>query len=120
MSAPPQRHSLVASNLTGNGTLFAFTPPSAIFAIDEVSADRAHVPIGSKSSGQLFDVVNADLTAGDDGVARTIRDLIETVTTTPAERGSSPGIVVRGRLQSLLELDPFQNGSLPGVDRGAG
>ena len=36
-----------------------------------------------------------------------------------AERGGSPGVIVRGRLESLLGLDPFQTGPCFG-DAGAG
>ena len=69
---------------------------------------------------RLEDVVNRDLADGDDGAAKAIRALVETVTIVPTPAGAVPGIIVRGRLNSLLGLDPFQNGSPVGGEGGAG
>jgi hypothetical protein len=69
---------------------------------------------------RLEEVVNADLAAGDEEAAKAIRSLVETVTIMPTPRGNPPGIIVRGGLQSLLELSPFVNGSHFGGASGAG
>lgn len=42
---------------------------------------------------------------------KAVRSLVDTVTAMPVERGGLPGIIVRGRLQSLSRLDSFRNGS---------
>jgi site-specific DNA recombinase len=69
---------------------------------------------------RLEDLVNRDLGEGDDSSAKAIRNLIDTVTIMPTPAGSTPGVIVRGRLNSLLGLDPFQNGSYVGGEGGAG
>jgi len=65
------------------------------------------------------DARKLDLAEGDDGAAKAIRSLVDTVTIEPAASGP-PGVIVRGRLGSLLGLDPFQVGSHVGGDAGAG
>lgn len=69
---------------------------------------------------RLEDVINTDLAEGDDGAAKAIRSLVDTVTIMPAERGGPPGVIVRGRLEPLLGLDPFQRSSHFGGEGGAG
>jgi len=69
---------------------------------------------------RLAKVVNADLAEGDEGAARAIRSLVDTVTIVPTAAPELPGIIVRGRLESLLRLDPFQEGSQIGGEGGAG
>jgi site-specific DNA recombinase len=69
---------------------------------------------------RLEDVVNRDLAVGDDGAAKAIRALVDTVTVIPTPAGMTPGIVVPGRLNSLLGRDPFADGSHVGGPDGAG
>jgi len=69
---------------------------------------------------RLEDVVNRDLEEGDDAAAKAIRALVDSVTIMPTPAGTVPGIIVRGRLNSLLGLDPFQDGSPVGGEGGAG
>jgi hypothetical protein len=69
---------------------------------------------------RLEDAVNRDLAAGDDGAAKAIRALVDTVTVVPTPSGTVPGIIVEGRLNSLLGLDPFADGSHVGGPGGAG
>jgi site-specific DNA recombinase len=69
---------------------------------------------------RLEEVINSDITAGDEGAARTIRAMIETVTVMPSLAGQQPGIIVRGELGSLLGLDPFQKGPQLGGKVGSG
>jgi site-specific DNA recombinase len=93
-------------------------------AIDEppaaINLQPAAVDSYLRDLDRLEDVINADLAEGDDGAAKSIRSLVDTVTIMPAERGSPPGVIVRGRLESLLGLDPFQKGSHFGGEGGAG
>jgi hypothetical protein len=69
---------------------------------------------------RLDEVVNGDLAPGDDRAAKAIRALVDTVTVVPMATGKTPGILLRGRLNSLLGLDPFPGGSLIGGPGGAG
>jgi site-specific DNA recombinase len=69
---------------------------------------------------RLEQVINQDLAEGDEGAAKAIRSLVDTVTIQPTERGEPPGVIVRGRLESLTGLDPFQKGSHFGGEGGAG
>ena len=69
---------------------------------------------------RLEDLVSRDLAEGDDGAAKAIRALVDSVTIMPTPAGTVPGIIVRGRLNSLLGLDPFHDGSLVGGPDGAG
>jgi site-specific DNA recombinase len=69
---------------------------------------------------RLEEVVNGDLAAGDEGAAKAIRALIDVVTIVPAPKGSEPGILVRGRLNSLLVPDMLHNSSPVGGPGGAG
>ena len=69
---------------------------------------------------RLEEVVNADLADGDEGAAKAIRDLVETVTIMPTERGRAPGIIVRGRLESLLGPGSFVEDPTVGGISGAG
>jgi hypothetical protein len=69
---------------------------------------------------RLGDVINGDLAAGDTGSAKVIRALVDTVTVVPTPSDTVPGIIVRGRLNSLLGLDPFAGGSFVGGPGGAG
>jgi hypothetical protein len=69
---------------------------------------------------RLEEVINADLAAGDDGAARAIRGMIDTVTVVPTPAGSVPGIIVRGGLARLVGLEPLQKGSYFGGNGGAG
>jgi site-specific DNA recombinase len=57
---------------------------------------------------RLPDLINADLGAGDDGAAKAIRSLIETVTIMPAPAGTIPGIMVVGDLRSLIGAPAFR------------
>jgi hypothetical protein len=61
--------------------------------------------------GRIEEVVNDDLTAGDTGAAKAIWALVGTVTVIPTPAGTPPGVIVRGRLRSLLRLDPFPTSS---------
>ena len=89
-------------------------PPTVVAlrpaAVDNYLRDLEH----------LDEVINADLAAGDDGAARTIRGMIDTVTVMPTPAGSVPGIIVRGELGRLVGLDPFKEGSYFGGNGGAG
>jgi site-specific DNA recombinase len=69
---------------------------------------------------QLEASINAKIVAGVDDAARTIRSLIETVTIEPTPTGTIPGIVVKGRLSSLLGLGSFPEGPAAGGKGGAG
>lgn len=64
--------------------------------------------------------INARLALGIDDTAKAIRGLIETVTIQPTPSGTTPGIVVKGELGSLLGRDPFQEGPHIGGPNGAG
>ena len=69
---------------------------------------------------RLPELINADLAAGASEAAGIIRGLIETVTVMPTPPGGPPGLRVQGRLDALLGLDPFQEGSHFGGAGGAG
>ena len=69
---------------------------------------------------QLEANINARLAMGIDGAARTIRGLIETVTIEPTLPGTTPGILVKGRLSSLLGPGTFRDRPLVGGAGGAG
>jgi hypothetical protein len=86
------------------------TTPSSQPRLSEYLRDLEH----------LEEVVNADLAEGDQGAAKAIRMLIETVTVVPTERGRPPGIIVRGQLESLLGLGSFLEGPTVGGRSGAG
>jgi site-specific DNA recombinase len=70
--------------------------------------------------GRLDQVINADLTNGEEGPANAVRAMIQSVTIVPTPSGTMPGIVVRGDLGSLLELNAFANGPYVGGTDGAG
>lgn len=111
MHLPPlrQRRAELAVELAAIGA-----PPNVVAlrpaAVDSYLRDLEH----------LDEVINADLAAGDDGAARTIRGMIDTVTVIPTSAGSVPGIIVRGELGRLVGLDAFQKGSYFGGNGGAG
>lgn len=69
---------------------------------------------------RLDEIINRDLAEGDEGAAAAIRKMIESVTIVPTAAGSTPGIVVRGELNSLLGLDPFPGVPAVGGAGGAG
>jgi site-specific DNA recombinase len=108
---PPlrQRRAELAVELAAIGA-----PPIVIAlrpaAVDSYLRDLEH----------LDEVINADLAAGDDGAARSIRSMIDTVTVMPTPAGSVPGIIVRGGLGRLVGLDAFQKASYFGGNGGAG
>jgi hypothetical protein len=97
------------------GRLAAIERPPAI-----VTLQPAAVDCYLRDLARLEDVVNRDLAEGDDGAAKAIRALVDTVTIMPTPAGTAPGIIVRGRLNSLLGLDPFRDGSGAGWQGGAG
>jgi site-specific DNA recombinase len=89
--------------------------PPAFIALQPVAVDSY-----LRDLERLEEVVNADLAEGDEGAAGAIRNLIQTVTIIPTERGKTPGIIVRGRLESLLGPGSFMEGPTVGGRGGAG
>jgi hypothetical protein len=85
-----------------------------------ISLQPAAVDSYLRDLEHLEEVVNADLAQGDEGAAKAIRRLIETVTIVPTERGRAPGVIVRGQLESLLGLGSFVEGPAVGGRSGAG
>ncbi|HEV3117644.1 MAG TPA: hypothetical protein VGY58_11355 [Gemmataceae bacterium] len=67
---------------------------------------------------RLEEAVNAGLANGQDETAKAIRGMIETVTIMPSPAGELPGIIVRGDLAPILDLDPY--GPEVGVKAGSG
>ena len=56
---------------------------------------------------RLGEVINADLAANNDELAKKLRQLVETVTIMPTPAGEIPGIIVKGELGSILGLSPI-------------
>jgi len=95
--------------------LVAIDEPPAVITLQPAAVDSY-----LRDLERLEQVINQDLAEGDDGAAKAIRSLVDTVTIKPAQRGEPPGVIVCGRLESLLALDPFQKGSHFGGEGGAG
>jgi hypothetical protein len=95
-----------------------------LLAIDEppavISLQPAAVNAFLRDLDHLEAVINQDLAESDDGAARAIRSLVDTVTIMPTEAAGPPGIIVRGRLESLLGPGSFHKGSHFGGEGGAG
>jgi DNA invertase Pin-like site-specific DNA recombinase len=85
-----------------------------------ISLQPAAVDSYLRDLERLEEVVIADLADGDEGAAKAIRNLVETVTIMPTERGRAPGIIVRGRLESLLGPGSFVEDPTVGGISGAG
>jgi site-specific DNA recombinase len=95
--------------------LVTIQKPPAVITLQPAAVDSY-----LRDLARLEDVVNRDLADGDDGAAKAIRALVDSVTIMPTPAGTVPGIIVRGRLNSLLGLGPFQDGSYFGGEGGAG
>jgi site-specific DNA recombinase len=89
--------------------------PPAVIRLQPTAVDNY-----LRDLARLEEVVNADLAEGDEGAAKVIRSLIQTVTIMPTERGRAPGIIVRGRLESLLGSGSFTECATVGGRGGAG
>ena len=63
---------------------------------------------------RLEEVVNSQLAAGDEGAAKAIRSLVDTVTIVQSPAPSLPTIIVRGRLQALMAPDVCPDGVYAG------
>jgi len=66
------------------------------------------------SLDRLADVMNENLALDQSEAARVLRQLIERVTIIPALAGTAPTIEVSGRLETLLDLPTFAQGSVSG------
>ena len=95
--------------------LVAIEEPPAVISLAPAAVD-AYL----RDLDHLEEVVNADLADGDDGAAKAIRSLVDTVTIMPTEAPEPLGIIVRGRLESLLGLRSFMEGHAVGGPGGAG
>jgi site-specific DNA recombinase len=95
--------------------LVATEEPPAVITLQPAAID-AYL----RDLDHLEEVINQDLAEGDEGAAKAIRSLVDTVTVMPTPAGRPPGVIVRGRLESLLGLDTFQRGSQIGGEGGAG
>lgn len=60
------------------------------------------------------DLVGEDLQAGPEGLAQSIRDVIETITVVPAPAGQQPMIRLKGHPESLLGEPSFFDRSSAG------
>jgi hypothetical protein len=67
----------------------------------------------------LDEVIAGDLAAGDDGLAKALRQIVTAVTVMPAPAGEKPEIKIEGYLETLLK-PTFEDRSIPGVSVVAG
>ncbi|MGQ0485068.1 MAG: recombinase family protein [Hyphomicrobiales bacterium] len=85
-----------------------------------ISLHPAAIEAYLRDLDRLADLIGADLAEGDDGLAKALRALIETVTVMPAPAGEPPTIRVTGHLASLMGKDVFPQGSFAGGSGGSG
>jgi site-specific DNA recombinase len=103
------RHAALAAELA------AFTEPVPVIKL-RPAAVEAYL----SSLLRLDEVINSDLADGEEGPAKAVRAMIQSVTIVPTPAGAMPGIVVCGDLGSLLGLDTFAGGPHLGGAGGAG
>jgi site-specific DNA recombinase len=94
-----ERHAALTTELA------AFEKPVPVIELRPAAVD-----VYLSNLSRLEEAINADLADGEEGPADAVRALIQSVTIVPAPAGTIPGIVVRGDLGSLLDLNKFPHG----------
>lgn len=89
--------------------LAAAAEPPRVIALHPTSIKRY-----LEDLDRLAGVIGDDLDHGDEGIARELRKLVESVTILPAPAGKPPQVRVRGRLESLLSASEFTGRSVGG------